>query len=60
MTTPATLAYAWLMRHPSRPLPVVGTRRLEGLQEALAARALPLSREDWFEVWQAGTGHPVP
>lgn len=58
-TTPATLAYAWLLRHPSRPLPVAGTRRIEGLREALAALELPLAREDWFEIWQAGTGHPV-
>lgn len=58
-TTPATLAYAWLLRLPSRPLPVVGTRRPDGLREALAAQDLALAREDWFEIWQAGAGHPV-
>ena len=59
-TTPATLAHAWLMRHPSRPLPVVGTRRIEALREAVAALKLDLPREDWTEIWQAGAGHPVP
>jgi predicted oxidoreductase len=56
---PATVAYAWLMQHPSRPLPVVGTRRLAGLAEAMAALQLTLSREDWYRVWQASIGHEV-
>lgn len=57
---PATVAYAWLLRHPTRPHPVVGTMRLEGLADALAALPLRLSAEDWAELWQAGAGHPVP
>jgi len=56
----ATLAYAWVMRHPSRPIPVTGTRRLDGLREALAATSIKLSAEDWYEVWQASIGHEVP
>jgi predicted oxidoreductase len=59
-TTPAMLAYAWLLRHPSRPLPVAGTRRIAALREAIAALDLDLSREDWTEIWQAGAGHQVP
>ena len=56
----ATVAYAWLMRHPSRPLPVTGTGRLDGLKEAMAATSLRLSAEDWYAVWEASIGHPVP
>jgi predicted oxidoreductase len=59
-TTPSTLACAWLLRHPSRPVPVAGSRRIEALREAIAALALPLSAEDWYEIWQAGAGHEVP
>jgi predicted oxidoreductase len=59
-TTPATLAYAWLLRHPSRPLPVAGSRRIEALREAIDALDMDLSREDWTEIWQAGAGHQVP
>jgi predicted oxidoreductase len=57
---PATLAYAWLLRHPSHPLPVVGTRRIDALREAVAALSLHLDAETWYEIWQAGTGHDVP
>ena len=56
----ATVAYAWLMRHPSRPLPVAGTGRIDGLKEAMAATSLKLSAEDWYAVWEASIGHPVP
>jgi predicted oxidoreductase len=57
---PATVAYAWLLRHPSRPLPVAGSRRVEALQEALRALSLRLDAETWYEIWQAGEGHEVP
>jgi predicted oxidoreductase len=57
---PASVAYAWLMRHPARPVPVTGTQRIDGLREALSARTLELSREDWTRIWQASMGHEVP
>jgi predicted oxidoreductase len=56
----ATLAYAWVMRHPSRPIPVTGTRRNEALREAVAATSFKLAAEDWYTVWQASVGHEVP
>lgn len=55
-----TLALAWLLRLPSRPLPVIGSRRLEAADEAMAATRLILSREDWTRIWAASTGHDVP
>ena len=57
---PATVAYAWLLRHPTRPHPIVGSMRLEGLQEARAALDLNLDSETWTELWQAGAGQTVP
>jgi predicted oxidoreductase len=58
--SPATAAYAWILRHPSRPVPVAGTHRIEALREAVAALDVRLSAEDWYAVWQASIGHPVP
>jgi predicted oxidoreductase len=57
--SPATVAYAWLLRHPTHPHPVVGTLRDTGLQEALAALSTRLDAESWTELWQAGAGHEV-
>jgi predicted oxidoreductase len=56
----ATLAYAWVLGHPSRPLPITGSGRTEALQEAVKALDVPLDRQDWYEVWQAAMGHEVP
>lgn len=56
----ATLAYAWILRHPSRPYPITGTGRIEGLEEAVAALAVTLPAEDWYAIWTASQGHPVP
>jgi predicted oxidoreductase len=57
--TAATIAYAWLLRHPSRPVPITGSRRLEALREATAALAVSLSGEEWYRIWQAGAGREV-
>ncbi len=56
----ATMAYAWVLRHPSRPLPITGSRRTEALRQAVAALGVQLSAEDWYAVWQASMGQPVP
>ena len=54
-----TLALAWLMRHPSRPIPLIGSRRLSVADEAVAATDLNLSAEDWYRVWSASAGQDV-
>jgi predicted oxidoreductase len=55
-----TMAFAWLLRHPSRPIPVAGSRRIEAMREAVAALDVVLDAQDWTEIWQAGAGHEVP
>lgn len=55
----ATVAFAWIRRHPSRPVPITGSGRVEALREAVAALDVELSREDWTRVWRASTGHDV-
>ena len=56
----ATMAFAWLLRHPSRPIPVAGSRRIEAMREAVAALDVKLDAQDWTEIWAAGSGHEVP
>ena len=55
-----SIAYAWIMRHPSRPIPVTGTGRVQALGEAVAALKVRLSAEDWYRVWQASIGYELP
>lgn len=54
------VALAWLLKHPARPLPVLGTGRLERIAAAVAAESLALDRQSWFEIWEASAGHEVP
>lgn len=56
----ATIAFAWLLRHPSRPIPVAGSRRIEAMREAVSALDIALDVQDWTEIWAAGSGHEVP
>jgi predicted oxidoreductase len=55
-----TLAFAWVLRHPSRPYPITGTGRVEGLTDAAAALKVQLDAEDWYAIWTASKGHSVP
>jgi predicted oxidoreductase len=55
----STIAYAWILRHPARPVPITGSQRLEALREAVAALDLRLSSEDWYRVLEASEGRPV-
>jgi predicted oxidoreductase len=55
----ATMAYAWILRHPAQPLPITGTSRIAALREAVAALDVPMNNEDWYRVWQASMGHSV-
>ncbi len=54
------LAYAWIMAHPSQPLPIIGTNKLERLIATAKAAEIKLEREDWYGLWQAAKGHSIP
>ena len=54
------LMLAWLLQHPAHILPVVGTARIERLRAATDAVHIMMSREEWFELWQASAGSEVP
>lgn len=55
-----TVAYAWILRHPSRPLVLTGSQRIEAMREAVAATGMALSREEWYSILAASTGTSVP
>jgi predicted oxidoreductase len=59
-TSIGQVALAWLLRHPARIVPVLGSGRLERVQEATGALSLTLTREQWFEIWCASTGAGLP
>ena len=54
------VALAWLLRHPARLLPVLGSGRVERIHAAAMAEGLRLDRQQWFAVWEASAGREVP
>jgi predicted oxidoreductase len=55
-----TVVYAWLRRLPCTPHPLVGSRRIEVMREAVTALDMHMDAPTWHEIWTAGAGHPVP
>ncbi len=51
---------AWLLKHPSKPIPVLGTARAERIKRAVEAAQIQLNREEWFRLWTAATGTEIP
>ena len=54
------VALAWLLRHPARVLPVLGSGRIERIHAAAMAEGLRLDRQQWFAIWEASAGREVP
>ncbi|MBB5519991.1 aldo/keto reductase [Amphiplicatus metriothermophilus] len=54
------MALAFLMRHPARPTPIIGTRSVTRLREAVAAARVRLDRGAWYEILQASLGERLP
>ena len=50
---------AWLMKHPSQIIPIIGTTKIERVHSAVEATQLDIDREDWFKMWEASTGEEV-
>lgn len=54
------LAFAWILAHPSRPVPIIGSNRIERVESAVRAAEITLSREDWYALWTAAQGRRIP
>jgi predicted oxidoreductase len=55
----ATLALAWLLKHPSRIIPIVGSANPVRIKASTKADAVEISREDWYRLLVAAQGHPM-
>ena len=50
---------AFLLRHPSKIIPVIGTSRAEKISEMKKSLMINLEREDWFRLLEAKRGKEV-
>ncbi|KAB8128296.1 aldo/keto reductase family oxidoreductase [Gracilibacillus oryzae] len=57
--TKSAIAIAWILRHPARIQPVVGTMNVERLKDIAKASEVTLTREEWYELYRAA-GNKLP
>lgn len=57
---PEAICLGWLMKHPSRPIPVLGTLNEKRLMAMAKATQVSLSREEWFFVYEKALGQSIP
>lgn len=55
----AAVAIAWLLRHPSSPIPVLGSMKAERLAGLAKAIDVELDRQQWFAILEASRGQAV-
>ncbi|MGB3142765.1 MAG: aldo/keto reductase, partial [Maribacter sp.] len=53
------LLLAWILKHPSKIYPVVGTATPKRLKLAVEATKIELELQDWFLLLEASNGHEV-
>ena len=56
----AAAAYSWIMAHPSRPIPIIGSQKPERVAEAVTAYDVKWTRDSWYDVLVASRGEALP
>ncbi|MES3098590.1 aldo/keto reductase [Sphingomonas faeni] len=56
----AATAYSWIMAHPVRAIPIVGTQNPARIAELAQAFAITWTRQDWYDVLIAARGEALP
>ncbi|MEO0692451.1 MAG: aldo/keto reductase, partial [Pseudomonadota bacterium] len=55
----AAVAVSWLLAHPARIMPVMGTNNLDRIGKLGDAAKLTMDRQTWFELYTLAQGHEV-
>jgi predicted oxidoreductase len=59
-TNRTAMALAWLLKHPSGILPIVGSTDAGRIQAAAKADSVELTREEWYQVLEVARGERLP
>jgi predicted oxidoreductase len=54
-----SLVVAWLLAHPARIMPVMGTNSLDRIAQFGAAAKIIIDRQTWYEIYTIVLGHEV-
>ncbi len=56
----SAVAYAWIMAHPARPIPIVGSQTPARIAESADAFKVSFSRAEWYAILVASLGENLP
>jgi predicted oxidoreductase len=59
-TSRSVVALAWLLKHPSGIVPIVGSTDPQKIREATQAVEMDLCRDEWYRLFRAARGEPLP
>lgn len=54
------IALAWILKHPARFVPILGTGKIERVQSAAKSLELSMTRDQWFSLWESSNGRDIP
>ena len=54
------IALAWLLRHPSGIVPIIGSTNPLRIRAAARAGDVELSRDEWYRLLEAARGERLP
>ena len=54
------IALAWLLKHPSKIVPIVGSTNPDRIRDAAKAAEMELGRDEWYRLLEAARGEPLP
>ncbi len=54
------IIYKWLMMHPSGIIPIVGSRKISRIKNAVEAININMNLEQWFKIYIASEGKELP
>ena len=57
---PTAVAVAWILRHPAKIQPILGGNNSRWLQEAAEGVKIHLTRDEWYQLFNASRGASVP
>ena len=54
------IVYAWLLKHPSNIIPIVGSGKIDRIRLAVDALSVDMSLEQWYRIYIAAKGEELP
>ncbi len=54
------IALSWLLKHPAKIIPIIGSNNPDHIRDAARADDVELTREQWYRILLAARGKPLP